>query len=241
MSLQLGVIGGTNLYRWGRKEGKNAEPPRTPYGAPSSPVLYVDVAGESVPIIVRHGLDHSIPPHRVNHAANLWALKAVGVTKVIGISSVGSLRREIRPPTVLIPDDYFSPFVVPTIHDRKIVHITPQLDEELRKLILNAAEKAEVEYHPRGVYVQTVGPRLETKAEIMVIKNWGEVVGMSMASEATLAQEMGLHYASICSVDNYANGIAEENLSFERILEVAAENWNMVRRVLEELVELLKG
>ncbi|MFH1126407.1 MAG: 6-oxopurine nucleoside phosphorylase, partial [Candidatus Altiarchaeota archaeon] len=94
----------------------------------------------------------------------------------------------------------------------------------LRQHILSIARKNRIKLHDKGVYVQTAGPRLETKAEINVIKKWGDVVGMTMASEAILAQERGLAYAAVCTVDNYAHGISKEILDFKRVMEEAASH-----------------
>ncbi|HDD60414.1 MAG: MTAP family purine nucleoside phosphorylase [Thermoplasmata archaeon] len=238
MQRKLGIIGGTNLYRLGG-EGELLEVAETtPYGIPSSPVQTLDVKGYEVPVIIRHGLEHNIPPHRVNHPANLHTLKDAGVTHVLGISSTGSLRTEIRPPRVLIPEDFFSPFVVPTIYNDTIVHVTPELDEQLREYLREAAERTGVDVYYGGVYVQSTGPRLESKAEIRVMKEWGHVVGMSMASEATVAVEMGLKYASLCSVDNYAHGVEGEKPDYQSILEAATRNWRSIEAILEALLEI---
>lgn len=238
MQRKLGIIGGTNLYRMGTEMEVGEAAESTPYGTPSSPVYMLEIKGHEVPVIIRHGMEHNIPPHRVNHPANLYSLKEVGVTHVVGISSTGSLRSEIRPPKILIPEDFFSPFVVPTIYNDTIVHVTPELDEQLRMSLKEAAERAGVDVYYGGVYVQSTGPRLESRAEIRVMKEWGHVIGMSMASEATVALEMGLKYASLCSVDNYAHGVEDERPEYESILEAATRNWRSIEAIIEKLLEV---
>lgn len=187
--------------------------------------------------VVRHGPDHRIPPHRVNHRANLWALKEVGVSGVVGTSSVGSLKKEIPPGTLVVPDDYLAPWAVPTYHDEEVVHITPSLDAELRRRLVEAARGEGATVRDGGVYVQTRGPRLETKAEIRFLREFGDIVGMTMAEEATLARELDLPYASLCAVDNYGHGIRAEALNYEDIRRFQDRNAEVVRGVLRVLLE----
>jgi 5'-methylthioadenosine phosphorylase len=129
-------------------------------------------------------MEDTIPPHRINHRANLSAFKELGVSMIIGINSVGSLKPEIPPKTLVIPHDYINLWGVQTLFDDEIRHITPGLNEDLRQLILMVAKKRKIEVTGEGVYIQTRGPRLETRAEIHLLRNFGEVVGMTMGNEA---------------------------------------------------------
>jgi len=131
-----------------------------------------------------------------------------------------------------VPHDFVAFWNIPTIYDDDIRHVTPSLDEDLRMALVAAAKEANVAVRPRGIYVQTSGPRLETRAEIAHFRKIGDILGMTMASEATLAAELGLPYASLCSVDNYANGVAATPLSFEAIRENQAKNAAAVVEVL---------
>lgn len=228
----VGIIGGGSLRLFGEvREERWVE---TPDGTPSSPVRLVDSKGRAFAVVLRHGDEGTIPPHRVNHRANIRALLSLGVEKIVGINSVGSLRREIRPGSLVVPDDYFCPWDVRTFFDQGAVHITPLLDEDLRKALIGAARKAGFEVIDGGVYVQTIGPRLETKAEVRFLSTLGHVVGMTMAHEATLCRELAVPYASLCTVDNYAHGLAEEPLSQAQIEEMAKRNAEKVIKVLEE-------
>lgn len=236
MKRRLSIVGGSDLYR-SVLESVETKEVDTPFGTPSSR-LKVGIFGQvEVPFLARHGPDHTIPPHRVNHRANLWSLKEAGAGRVVGVSSVGSLREEMPPGTLVVPDDYVSLWETPTYHDEEVTHITPTLDAELRADLLRAGEREGVPLRDGGVYVQTRGPRLETKAEIRLLRDFGDLVGMTMGSEATLAQELGLGYASLCAVDNYCHGIGDEPLSYEAIRVQHASSFTAVRRVLKALLE----
>ena len=189
--------------------------------------------------IVRHGNDPAeyILPHRINHLANLQALKDMGVTEVIGINSTGSLKKNLYPGMIVIPDDFITLSTTPTIHQDKLAHITPSLDESVRLKLMTAARNINLDIVETGIYWQVTGPRLETKAEIRMMANYADIVGMTMASEAVIALEMGMPYASACSIDNYGNGLVEKPLSLEEIITGTRKNADMMMRLLKQYVE----
>lgn len=234
----IGIIGGANflLAELQVTEERKVD---TSYGDPSAPFLLGKLAGKEVAYLSRHGLQR-LPPHRINYRANLAAFKDLGVSRVIGVNSVGSLKREILPGFVLIPHDFLCPWEVISIHEVRAVHITPTLNAELRNLLVRGAAEARVKFYNGGIYVHTRGPRLETKAEVAMLSQFGDVVGMTMAHEATLSQEFGLAYASICSVDNYAHGLVEEPLREEEIARSARENAAQIERVLLKALERME-
>ena len=117
------------------------------------------------------------------------------------------------------------------------MHIIPVLDAGLRERLIHAAAGSGVDVSPEGIYVQTIGPRLETKAEIAMLRGFGDVVGMTMAHEATLCQEVGLAYASICSVDNYCHGIIDTPLTAEEIIQRAGENVATINTIVIQVME----
>jgi len=228
----IAIIGGSALGDAFDLEREQTKSVVTPHGAPSDPFRIGTHAGVSVAFLPRHGKDHRIPPHKLNHRANLWALKEIGVTHVIGTSSTGSLKKTIHPGSFVVPDDFVGFWDIPTFYDDRVVHATPSLDPSVRTALSEAAKGAKAFVRDRGVYVQTTGPRLETRAEIGFFKSIGDVVGMTMASEATLASELGLPYASLCTVDNFAHGIVDEPLSFEQIRETQRANAALTRTVV---------
>jgi len=198
---------------------------------------------ETLAFIPRHGVDlkQGIPPHKINHRANLAALKEMGVEEIIGINSTGSLKMSIPPGTIVIPDDYIALWNEPTVFGDRAVHITPALSAEMREKIIAIAGKRGIEIREAGVYWQTSGPRLETKAEIRLMSQFADIVGMTMASEATVAAELGLSYAAICSVDNYGHGLAKESLSSKKIAQAARGNMSAILKIVTAYMHELPG
>jgi purine nucleoside phosphorylase len=232
--MALGIIGGTSLFGTKLLEGAEEKEIETKYG--TAYLLFTD----EVVFIPRHGKAANIPPHRINHKANLAAFEVLDVEEIIGATSVGSLKRAITPRSLVVPHDYICLYNIPTFYDDEIVHVTPGLDEGLRRTIIDVARELDMNIIEQGVYFQTVTPRLETKAEISFMKNYADVVGMNMASEATLATELGLRYADISTVDNYAHGIiAEEVLDYKKIIEDAAKSRMDLEKVLIKLIEVM--
>lgn len=194
---------------------------------------------EHLVFIARHGTDpfFHILPHLINHQANLTAMKKLGVTEVIGINSTGALKRRFEPGTIVVPDDYIQIRSVPTAVIGKPLHIIPRLNQETRQRILEAAQDCNLTCVDGGIYWQTAGPRLETKAEIAMISQFADIVGMTMASEATIAQELDIRYASLCSVDNFAHGIVDEDLTMHQIVVHARRNADAIHRILTSYVK----
>jgi 5'-methylthioadenosine phosphorylase len=191
---------------------------------------------DKVVFILRHGKNKNIPSHRINHKANICALNLLGVEKIIGINSAGSLNEKIKPGTLLLPSDYIN-FKPKSFFDFELRSIVPELNKDLLKDVKQAAKKAKVTVKGSGVYMISKGPRYETKAEIKIIKKWADIVGMTMAHEATLSQELGLKYACICSVDKYANGIAKKKLTEEQIEKKQKLNQPKIEKILKELIK----
>jgi len=194
---------------------------------------------DSIVFILRHGDDPAeyILPHRVNHPANLQALKDLGITEVIGINSTGSLKTHLRPGMIVIPDDFISFTPTPTIYESKPIHVTPSFNESVRQKLIAAARKINLNAVESGIYWQTPGPRLETRAEIRMMSSFADIVGMTLVSEAVIALEMDLPYASVCSIDNFGNGLTEKPLSLEEIVAETRKNADTMIRLLQEYVQ----
>lgn len=149
-----------------------------------------------------------LPPHQINFKAYFKALADLGVKKIISFNSVGSLKKNIKVPSLLIPSDFICLSGNQTLFDNKIVHTTPIFLEELRASLIKACNQINLPIYKKGVYLQTSGPRFETAAEIKMFSKFADVVGMTLASEVTLAAEIGAEIAALSSVDNYSNGVS---------------------------------
>jgi 5'-methylthioinosine phosphorylase len=213
-AIDLAVIGGTGVYALAELDGAAAHEPTTPYGAPSGPVRIGMLEGRRVAFLARHGEGHSIPPHRINYRANLAVLKALGARRVLALNTVGGITPAWAPRVLGCPDqlvDYTWGRVSTLCEEpgSEVLHIdfgdpyTPALRREL----LAAAARAGVTLVDGGCYAATQGPRLETKAEIARLRRDGcDLVGMTGMPEAALARELGLDYACLAIVANWAAG-----------------------------------
>ena len=241
----LAIIGGSGLTQLANLNVIRREVVRTPYGEPSGALTFGQLCEHPVVFLARHGYGHTIPPHRVNYQANLWALKEAGVEVIISVASVGGIRADMCPGTLVVPDqiiDYTwgrkSTFHEGT--DEPVVHIdfTEPYDASVRRRILAAAAAAGEKVFDGAVYAATQGPRLETAAEINRLERDGaDVVGMTGMPEAALARELGIPYAAINVVANYAAGRADssERICFDSIETVLHGAMGRARKVLDHL------
>jgi 5'-methylthioadenosine phosphorylase len=161
----------------------------------------------------------------------------MGVSEIIGINSTGSLKRGLAPGSIVVPDDFISISVTPTIFSDRASHVVPSLSDKVREGLIAAASDCNIYVVGKGTYWQTTGPRLETKAEIRFMSKFADIVGMTMASEAILANEFGLPYASLCSVDNYGNGLTKVPLSEHDIKEGNRTNVRTAVKIITRYIE----
>ncbi|MDI9569249.1 MAG: MTAP family purine nucleoside phosphorylase [Pseudomonadota bacterium] len=231
---RLGIISGTIALR---EKGILVDPEErwidTAWGR-----AFVLVA-QDIAFLPRHGGDprRYIPPHHIDHPANFAALKSLGVREVIGINSTGSLKEALPPGTLAVPDDFIMLHPGPSALSTSAAHITPGLCEEVRGKWLAAAAACGVTAVDGGVYWQTAGPRFETKAEIRLMSQAADLVGMTMAAEAIVARELEMDYASLCSVDNYAHGLGDSELTMEQVLRRARRNAETIAEIVKFYVE----
>lgn len=228
----LGIVGGSAFLR-GLPPGDTEERPvATDRGE------VVVHQGDGFVFLRRHGESGYRPPHRVRHHAHALAMAELGVEAAVGLSSLGSLDPELKPGTAVVPEDYLSLSPPPTLcgeHDR--LHIIPDLDPSLRAILADAARDTPGRVHDGGVYAETRGPRFETRAEIRLLADYADVVGMTGASEATLFQEAGLRYALLGIIDNFAHGIGEEPLTLDLYEDRLEKNRARARAILARLIE----
>lgn len=231
----IGVIGGSAFIEAAAPAGTVSRVVETVAGE------VVVHEGDGFVFVRRHGETYR-PPHRVAHAAHARALEELGIGAAVGLCSVGALHDRLEPGAVVVPGDYLSLVPPPTLApDDEKLHIVPALDPELRSLLLAAARATDGPVEDGGVYAQTAGPRFETRAEIRLLADYADVVGMTAASEATLLQEAGLRYAVLGIVDNYAHGVGTEPLTPERFETQLAANRGRARAILQQIVERVGG
>jgi len=200
------------------------------------------VARQGVEVLERHGRAAYVPPHRIDHEANLRSLHERGCDRVLAICSVGSLREEIAVGSLVCPDDFIALHLGITTFDDARGHIAPGFDRAWRERVLAAAAAADgARVGDGGVYWQTIGPRFETPAEIRMMASHADLVGMTMASECVVAGELGLAYAAICVVDNLANGIGAAPISVEELERHRAANAARLDGVLGAILSGLAG
>ena len=244
----LAIIGGSGLTELSGLDVSGRKVMRTPYGEPSGVLSFGRLKGCEARFLPRHGYAHSIPPHRVNYRANIWALKSCGATRVVSVASVGGIRADLNPGDIVIPHQimdytwgrkhtYFDG------NDMSVRHVdfTHPYDEILRRQLVLSAAAAGISIRDGGVYAATQGPRLETAAEIDRLERDGaEVVGMTGMPEAVLARELDMAYAAINPVTNHAAGRGQsaENIHFERLGEILREVMGRVRTLIEGVIPM---
>ncbi len=236
------VIGGSGLYEI---EGFDVDERRrleTPFGPPSDDLIIGTFAGAPVVFLPRHGAGHRLPPGGVNFRANIWALKSLGVERVLSVSAVGSLKAEVEPRDFVIPDQLYdnTKHRASTFFDAgPAVHV-PLADPycpRVRELATAACERVGVRAHPRGTYVCMEGPQFSTRAESHVYRHLGfDVVGMTSATEAKLAREAEMCYATVALVTDYDVWFEAEDVTIGMVLENMRANVANVKAVIEEVL-----
>ena len=222
---KLAIIGGTGLTRLPELKIINSDPISTPYGPPSSEIVTGELNGKQVLFLARHGNPHTIPPHKINYRANIWGLKQQGVEQIIAVAAVGGITANMAPAHIAIPDQ-----IIDYSYDRKhtffednnypLTHIdfTYPYYPPLRARLIEAAGTAAINISPIATYGCTQGPRLETAAEITRMEQDGcDIVGMTGMPEAALAKELGIDYAAIAVIANWAAGKSDGEITMAEI------------------------
>jgi 5'-methylthioadenosine phosphorylase len=241
----IGVFGGSGFYSFLNDVYEIKV--ETPYGSPSDKVAIASVGGKRVAFLPRHGKDHSIPPHMINYRANMWAMKSLGVTRVLGPCAAGSLQPHVKPGDFVVTDQFVNRTYNrrDTYYDGPIVtHIggAEPYCPELRKLSISKAKELGISVHEHGTVVVIQGPRFSTKAESREFSSHGwEVVNMTQYPECVLARELELCYANIALITDYDVGL-EGNpdikpVSHDAVLKVFNDNIEKIKALLFRVIE----
>jgi 5'-methylthioadenosine phosphorylase len=242
---KIGVIGGSGLYRMEGMAEVEEVAVQTPFGDPSDVITIGNVAGVPIAFLPRHGRGHRISPTEIPVRANIWALKSLGVEWVISVSAVGSLREDIAPRDLVIPDQLFDRTrsrVNSFFEHGIVVHCTfaEPFCPTLSKLLLDSArELGDVRVHAGGTYVCMEGPLFSTKAESNIYRKLGmDVIGMTALPEAKLAREAELCYATIaCATDYDCWRESEESVSVELVVANLSANIANAQRIIQSVAQ----
>lgn len=238
---RIAVIGGTGFERLFSNVEKFIV--GTPYGVPP-PLCTGNIGGKSVVFLPRHGLEHSVPPHKVNYRANIYALYEVGVERIIAVNAVGAINKSFKPGDIVVPNDFvdFAKTRITTFYDdAPVTHIdvSQPYCPEIRRLLIEKAEELSQHVWPKGVLVCTEGPRFETPAEIEMFSRLGfDVVGMTGVPEAVLARELEMCYACVCFVSNMAAGM-QKRLTPKEVYDVSREVQPKIEQLLIKTIKAL--
>jgi 5'-methylthioadenosine phosphorylase len=235
------VIGGSGLYEIEGFEVEEKRKVETPFGEPSDELIIGTFAGAPVVFLPRHGVGHRYPAGAVNYRANIWALKSAGVDRVLSVSAVGSLREDVEPRHFVVPDQFYDNTKrrLATFFDDMAVHVAladPYCDR-VRELTVAACGKRGVPAHDGGTYVCIEGPQFSTRGESRVYRQLGfDVIGMTSATEAKLAREAEMCYATLALVTDYDVWFEAEDVNIEMVLENMRANVANVKAVIEEVL-----
>ncbi|MBD3372639.1 MAG: S-methyl-5'-thioadenosine phosphorylase [Candidatus Coatesbacteria bacterium] len=238
---RIGVIGGSGLYEIESLTNKRDEFISTPFGEPSAQVVVGELEGREVAFVPRHGHGHVLNPGEVNYRANVCALKQLGVKFIISVSAVGSLKEEIAPKHLVVPDQ----FIDRTRHrpdtffsDGIVAHVSlaDPFCNELRAIFIEEASKLEVTIHDGGTYICMEGPQFSTRAESRLYRSWGaDIIGMTNLTEARLAREAEIAYATLAFSTDY-DCWHEEDVTAEMVIENFTYNVENARKLIKAIV-----
>lgn len=244
----LGIIGGSGLYQMEGLEDIREFDLDTPFGKPSSPIVVGRLEGKPVAFLARHGRGHFISPSEINYRANIYALKMIGVERVVSVSACGSLREDYAPGHIVIPDQLFD-FTKGRkrsfFEDGFVAHVSvadpfcPDLSEQ----VYQAAQATGATVHKGGTFITIEGPRFSTRAESNVYRQWGmSIIGMTTSPEAFLAREAELHYAVMAHVTDYdVWHISEEPVTVEMVIRTLNANVSHAQEAIRHLVRNLQS
>jgi len=237
--IPIAIIGGSGIYDPGMFTSSQKRKVYTPYGQPSAPIEIGEYKGLKVAFLPRHGERHSIPPHAINFRANIWALKELGVERVLAPSAVGSLQEGYKPGELVLPGQFIDrTWGRPgTFYDGGVVAHVSMADPfcpELMDILQQSAEELSIALRRGGTYVCIQGPRFSTRAESRMFRSWGaEIVGMTLIPEVSLAREARMCYCTVAAITDY-DVWADKPVSAEEVVKTMAENMGKVKRLLAD-------
>ena len=243
---RVGIIGGSGLYQMEGIQNLQEVSLETPFGAPSDAYLIGELEGWSVAFLPRHGRGHRILPSELPFRANIYGMKLLGVERIFSISAVGSMREDVRPGDLLVPDQFYDHTrrrVGTFFGDGVVAHVAlaDPVCPELSRILVESAEALGYRVHRGGTYLCIEGPQFSTRAESHIYRQWGvDVIGMTNVPEVKLAREAEICYATLALVTDYdCWHEEEEDVTAERILAILHENVERAKKILREALTRL--
>ena len=241
---KIGIIGGSGLYEIEGFAAQEWAPVETPFGAPSDEFLTGQLSGRDVVFLPRHGRGHRLMPSELNHRANIWAMKHLGVSWIISASAVGSLQPQYAPCNIVLIDQFIDNTKQSTTHtffgDGIVGHVAfaDPICEELRRVLLSAAVETGVKTHDRGTYVNMEGPAFSTRAESLRNQKLGfDVIGMTNLGEARCAREAEISYATLALVTDYdCWKVEEEPVSVKTVIANLQKNTTSAKAIIPKAI-----
>lgn len=243
--IKIGIIGGSGLYNMDALKNKQEVYIETPFGNPSGPIVTGTIEGKEVAFIARHGSGHVFNPSEVNYAANIFALKGLGVRFIISVSACGSLKEEYAPGHIVIPDqlvDFTKGYRRNSFFEKGVVAHAGTADPfcpDLSEILYTAVEKTEAKVHKGGTFITIEGPRFSTRGESELFRSWGlHIIGMTTSPEAYLAREAEISYAVMAHITDY-DVWHDEPVSTEMVVETFTKNIHHAHQSIIEAVTLI--
>lgn len=235
-SPKIAIIGGSGIYDLGIFKKEREIKIKTPFGFPSAPIETGDFLGKKVAFLARHGKKHQFPPHKVPQRANIWALKKLGIERIIGICAVGSLQEDFKPGEIVVCDQFvdFTKKRDYTFYDKEAVHasLADPFCSELRKLFCKEAEKLNIPVHKKGTYLCIEGPRFSTRAESKFFRSFADIIGMTLIPEVVLAREQEICYLSLAMITDY-DVWQPHPVNAGEVIKTMKENLGKIKKLLE--------
>jgi len=240
---EIGIIGGSGLYEMEGLSGLESIRAETPFGSPSDEIMLGTLEGRRLAFLPRHGRGHRILPSEINYRANIYALKSLGVDRIISVSAVGSMKEEIEPGHIVVPDQFYDQTkgrVSTFFGDGIVAHVgcADPVCHELSGILIEAGHKAGARVHKGGTYICMEGPQFSTRAESRVYRSWGvDVIGMTNVTEAKLAREAEMCYATLALATDYdCWHESEEDVTLDAVIAILNKNVETAKAIIKEAV-----
>ncbi|MCC6545078.1 MAG: S-methyl-5'-thioadenosine phosphorylase [Nitrospirae bacterium] len=240
---EIGVVGGSGLYQMDGLEGIEEVTVNTPFGDPSDNFIVGKLMGRKVAFLSRHRRGHAVQPSDINFRANIYGMKKLGVSRIISVSAVGSMKEDIHPEDIVIPDQFYDNTkrrISTFFGDGIVAHVSlaDPVCSDLAGILYNSAVKIGAKVHNGGVYICIEGPQFSSRGESYIYKNWGvDIIGMTNVTEAKLAREAELCYSTIALVTDYdCWHMEEEAVTTDAIIAILNKNVDISKKIIKEAV-----